>query len=289
MKSSALLLSVTLILAANTVQSQEKGEIYEGSIKIKDARNNTVVYEIPLSSGKWIVDSVFNRKSTGGASADMKDVQLINVADGVLSEALEVTAKVDATSIRWNDEPCKYEPVLYKNDYGTKLWKQKCLHIKPITFLQRNNEETRSVLKSLSDRGIKHDFNSINAIYTRYGDYEKFILIRHHFFPSNYGLINPVIGIINTSPYHPSLIGSDVKNKAMIDALSSYMEGVVKAYDSAYEGDRLVPIGKFSWPVQAASLDKLRGEKLQLLEKSYSLNILTKDEYERKKAELLTN
>lgn len=246
-------------------------------------------YEIPLSPGKWIVYSVFNRKSTGGASANLKDVRLINVFEGVLSEALEVTAKVDSTSIRWNDEPCKIEPVLYKNDYGTRLWKQKCLTVRPITFLQNNNAETRSVLKSLSDRGIKHDFNSLNAVYTRYGDYDKFLIISSHFFPSNYGLANPVVGIMNTSPFHPSLIGEDQKNKAMVDALSAYMEGNVKAYDAAYEGGRLLPLAKFVWPTKSELVDKTKDEKNQLLEKSYSLGILTKDEYERKKSELLGN
>lgn len=289
MKKSVLFVSLVFILSSTVVRSQEKGEVYEGSVKIKNSRNDSVIYEIPLAPGKWIVDSVLNRSSTGGASASLKDVQMINVIDGVLSQALEITAKVDATNIRWNDEPCKVEPYLYKNDYGTKLWKQKCLLIRPITFLQNNNEITRSVLKSLSDRGIKHDFNSLNAIYTRYGDYDKFLVIKSHFFPSNYGLPNPVVGIMNSSPYHPSLIGSDLKNKAMVDALSSYMESVVNAYDASYSGDRLTPIIKFVWPSQAESVDKSKDEKIQILEKSYSLGILSKDEYERKKSELLRN
>jgi hypothetical protein len=282
------LLFVAYCIVSASVAAQSKGDVYEGSIQVLDARNSALIFEVPLAPGKWSVENVVNRSSTGSANAALKDVRLIRVNNGILQEALEITAKVDNTNIRWNDEPCKVEPVLYKNDYGTRLWQQKCLTIMPRTFLQNDNEPTRAVLKDFSDRGIKHDFNSIGADYTRYGDYSKFLIIRHHLFPSNYGLDNPVVGILNTSPYHPSLISSNPDKKMFSDALAKYFEGVVVAYDAAYEGKPVQKIDAFVWPPADDGVSADHSQRFQLLKKAYSAGLLSKEEYDKKKSEMLS-
>lgn len=280
------LIASTFPLIAATSLGQTRGDLVEGSIKVTDARNSSVIFELPLSPGKWSVENVLTRSSTGTASAALKDVRLFRVRDGVLQEAIEITAKIDNININWTDEPCKIEPVLYKNDYGTKLWRQKCLTIRPVTFLQNNNEPTRIALKDLADRGIKHDYNSIGVSYTRYGDYSKFLIVRHHVFPSVHGLDNPVVGIINTSPYHPSLIGSTPDKRRYVDAMAKYFEGVVLAYDAAYEGTSVQKIPAFVWQDRnGVSVDQF--QKIELIEKSYSAGLLTKEEYEKKKSEIL--
>lgn len=275
-------------LLCSSALAQSKGEVYEDSLKVKDSRNSTVVFDIPLAPGKWSVENVVLRSSTGSTRAAIKDVRLIRVQEGVLQEAMEITAKVDSSSLNWLDEPCKVEPVLYKNDYGTRLWKQKCLTITPITFLQSNNDATRLLLKELADRSIRHDFNSIRVTYTRLGDFSKFLIIAHHIFPSNYGLENPVIGIINTSPYHPSLIGSGNERRKFIDALAKYFEDVVIAYDAAYEGKEGKKRVLFKWPDSSSLPSGDLSQKLELLEKSFSAGLLTNEEYQKKRSELIS-
>jgi hypothetical protein len=266
--------------------SQDLGSVHEGSIAIKDGRNSSTVFDIPLSPGKWFVAHVANRNSTGSASAKIKDVRLARVDSGVLQEVMEISAKIESSNVNWTDEPCKVEPVLYKNDYGTRLWKQKCLTLGYMSFLQGNNDATRLALRQFSDRSVRHDFNSIRADYTRYGDYGKLLIIRQHFFPSNYGLENPTVGMLNSSTYHPSLIGRDEKKKAMVEALSRHMESVVQAYDAAYDGSSPKRVTAFAWPPERVGSKET--DRLELLDKAFSAGLITKEDFEKKRAEIIS-
>lgn len=281
-----LLILVSFTFFSTQGYAQDLDSVHEGSIAVKDSRNSSTVFDIPLSPGKWMVAHIANRNSTGSASAKIKDVRLMKVANGVLQEVLEISAKVESSNVNWTDEPCKVEPVLYKNDYGTRLWKQKCLTMGYQSFLQANNDATRLALRQLSDRSVKHDFNSIRADYTRYGDYGKLLIIRQHFFPSNFGLENPPVGILNSSTYHPSLIGRDEKKKAMVEALARYMETVVQAFDAAYEGSSPKRIEAFNWPPERAPSKET--DKLELLNKAFSAGLISKEDFEKKRAELIS-
>lgn len=236
-------------LAASTSSAQSVGEVVSGHVAILHARSSATVAKIPLPAGTWEVTDSVLRKSTGNQAADLREVRLIQVVKDdqgpVLQHALEVIMKVDGPNIRWNDEPCKISPVLAMNNYGTRLFQQKCLTLISDRFLQNNNSSTQRLLATLAQRGVRHDFNALNLSYTRYGDFGYFLIVRQFFFPSRYGQENPRIGIPNESPWHPSQVAINPQRKRLVDAVFKYGEQIVPALDKAYLRDESGPIEAF--------------------------------------------
>lgn len=225
-------------VAASTSFAQNVGDVVSGHVAILQARSSETVAKIPLPAGTWEVTDSVLRKSTGNQAADLREVRLIQVGKDdqgpVLQHALEIIMKVDGPNIRWNDEPCKISPVLAMNDFGTRLFQQKCLTLIPDRFLQNNNGSTQRLLATLAQRGVRHDFNALTLSYTRYGDFGYFLIVRQFFFPSRYGQENPRIGILNESPWHPSQVAMDPQRKKLVDAIFQYGERNVPALDKAY-------------------------------------------------------
>jgi hypothetical protein len=262
------------IVAAPSANCQTVGTIYENSISVFDKRNAKEYYRIPLPPGKWEAMQVRDRSSSGNAAFPMRDIKLANIENGFLASVIEITAKTDDQFSRWNDEPCKIQqPLLHKNDYSTRLWRQKCLTIVPSVVFQNTNEATQSLLALLSARGVKNDFNGIASTFTKFDDIRKYLVVRLWHFPSLHGLENPVISVINTSPFHPSNIDAEPKRAEFRTALISYMEQLSQAFDDAYEGKPLRPVGNFAWrakidptsalPVASVSVEVTRQIELQ--------------------------
>lgn len=239
----------TLILGvsvAHGAMAQQVGDVLENRVPIMDARGSSVYASVPLPPGKWEVSDTNVRKSNGNTAADLRDVRLLQIEDGRLRHAIEITMKVNGVNMQWNDEPCKKEPTLAKNNYGTALFKQKCLSLHAITFLQNNNAATRDALASLAARGVKHDYNSLVLHYQRFGDFGNFLIVQQHFFPSIYGLENLTVGVINESPWHPSRVGLDASRKAFVDAVFRYGEIIASSYDEAYMQKESAPLPAFT-------------------------------------------
>ena len=154
--------------------------------------------------------------------------------------------KVNGSNIQWNDEPCKAEPVLAKNNFGTSLFKQKCVSLESITFLQNNNKVTQDAHAALASRGVKHDYNSLVLNYQRFGDFGYFLIVKQHFFPSIYGFENSTVSVMNESPWHPSRIALDASRKNLVDAIFRYGEIISTSYDEAYMLKDAAPLPAFS-------------------------------------------
>lgn len=231
--------------------AQNAGDLVSGHVALQQARGGGTVARIPLPPGQWeVVDSIL-RKSNGNQAADLRDVRLIQVAKDeqgpVLQHALEITMKVEGPNIRWTDEPCKITPLLASNDYGTRLFQQKCLTLIPDRFLQNNNASTQRLLATLAQRGVRHDFNALALTYTRYGDFGYFLIVRQFFFPSRYGLDNPRTGMLNESPWHPSRVALDPARKKLVDAVFKYGEQMAPVLDRAYLREEAGSIGQFEF------------------------------------------
>jgi|GEM_PF-3448740 len=254
----------------------------------------------PLIEGPWLVSDLRLRSISTGS--EFRDIRLGQIIDGKLAYSAEYSIKVSGSTSRWTDEPCKVEPTIYKNNYGTSLWKQKCLTIVASTFLQRNNEATRNALLSLSSKSIQHDFNSLKITYTRYGDLDKFAQIIVHVFPSTYGFDNPRVGIINTSPWHPANINSDPDRSKFIEALRNYSELLVTHFDSAYEtGNSNSPIPTFQYKITASVKDQemlkkeinsnnnpaSKRERLRDLKKLFDQGLVSQDIYDDQQKKIL--
>jgi len=249
MRGSWLLLRAALSMAIvwpAAGQSQDVGAVVSGFIPISEARGEDIVAKVPLPPGPWEVIDSRPRRSIGNEAADLREVRLIQLANEgegpVLHSAIEITMKVGGPNIAWNDEPCKRTPVLAKNDYGTGLFKQKCLTLISDSFLQNNNRVTQQMLADFAKRGVRHDFNSLALTYTRYGDFGYFLIVTQHLFPSRYGQGNPRIAIANESPWHPSRVNTDPQRKRLVDAIFTYGEKAANAYDQAYFRKDPLPI-----------------------------------------------
>lgn len=81
---------------------------------------------------------------------------------------------------------------------------------------------------------MRHDYNALSLTYTRFGDFGHFLVVRHFFFPSRYGLDNPRIGMLNESPWHPSRVALDPARHRLVDAIFKYGEQIAPALDKAY-------------------------------------------------------
>lgn len=217
---------------------QTTGDVVSGHLVVLEARTDKPVAKIPLPPGTWEVSDSVLRKSLGNDAADMRDIRLIQVVKDeqglVLHHTIEIIMKVGGPNIPWNDEPCKISPVLAKNDFGTRLFKQKCLTLIADSYLQNNSAYTQKSLADLARRGVRHDFNALALTYTRFGDFGHFLIVRHFFFPSRYGLENPRIGMLNDSPWHPSRVGLDTARQRLVDAIFKYGEQMAPALDKAY-------------------------------------------------------
>lgn len=291
------LISVILITISTIATGMEVGQQVQNSISINGRNESEVYATYPLIEGKWSVEYIKLR--TNNSNSNFRDVNLMQFDGGKLKLASEYSIKVDGSTTRWIDEPCKVEPTLYKNNYGTDLWRQKCLVIEPITFLQNNNDATRTALASLANRGIKNDFNSLRITYTRYGDADKFMRVKYHFFPSVYGLENPTVGIMNTSPWSPVNFVSDPAKVQFINAFTRYAELLAKNLDMAYEsGSSGSPIPQFIYPESMAKslttenkvTNELPSQEVRLkdLKTLFDKGLITKDIYEAQQKKILS-
>ena len=288
-----ILTSIIVFALSSAVHGVEVGQLVQGTIAINGRAERNIYATFPLVEGEWSVE--YSKLRSNSSNSDFRDLNFFQFENGKLKLAAEYIIKVGGSGTQWLDEPCKVQPTLHKNDYGTRIWKQKCLVIEAIPFLQSNNEPTRLALNSLSKRGMKNDFNSLRMTYTRYGDSDKFMIVRLHFFPSVYGLENPTVGIINTSPWNPSNIPSDPGKTRFVNALIKYSERLVQSLDLAYEtGNASAPIAKFSYPDEVDSSKatiELPSKEVRLrdLKGMFEKNLITKEIYEAQQNKILNN
>lgn len=242
-----ILLVTTALTLPLVVSAVSVGEKYTNSVPIVDSRNNRF-YDVPLPKGEWEV-SYIRHRTTNNTNQGMVDIGLGLIEDNFLKMVVEITSVTSSTQTRWNDEPCKIEPVFYKNDYGTRLWQQKCLTLNATTFLQNNNQATRDAIDKLVKRGVKNDFNAVRFVYTRYGDLGKLLTYRIFYFPTVYKLENPVNGNLNASPWYPARVAQDLEKSNFIAELVKFSEKFVNEINSYYEGNgQLVGTTAFTYP-----------------------------------------
>lgn len=291
-----VLIVLSLWFTSSPVMALEAGETVSNILKVDGAAGNL---QLPIPGGQWEVQFARTRFGTGGGQAKMRDYGLFLAADGYLKSALEITAYTDTRNMRWTDEPCKVTGnVIFKNDYGTRLWKQKCLVVQTLGFLQKNNQPTMDALAALAKRDLKNDFVGLRVTYTRYDDRNRFFTYKYWVFPGAYGLDNPNVAV-GSSPWYPGRLEKDPERSAFLDAVKRYTDGLVQALDAAFENREAPQISEFIYPPEQPAQKKTTAaseqiqssgdleEKLTLLQSLHSKGLLTDGEYSQKKAELL--
>lgn len=306
-----VLLALIVSSAEARAAGIEPGRTLRDVLPITEENNADVYATVPLPEGEWTV-AFTNTMPTPDGKNVFRNVALYQTAEGKVTRAVYAHIKVDGPATRWADEPCKDSSVLYKNDYGTRLWQQKCLVIRTSTFLQSGNEVSRTMLERFGAKGIKTDFNSLSVKYTRYGDHDKFYAYELSVFPSAYGLENPVIGVLASSPWAAHNYIHDPEKVRFVDALKAYAETVVTELDRAYDTKRAIaPIRSFTYnrtnqDTRAANSESGRvsnserppeidapgstiEKRLSSLKKLFEQGLLSKDEYDEKRKSILNS
>jgi hypothetical protein len=259
-------------------------------------KSGGLLYSMPLPPGEWILNNMKDRSGSGSASPSMRDYGLGLVENGFLKMALEIVVLAEDKYIRWNDEPCKLKtPILYRDDFGTSLWQQKCLTVHPTRFLQGNNEATQRAVDVLISQNVKNDFNALQATYTRYGK-NRFVIYKLYIFPSVYGLENPLISNVNVSPWYPKRVDADVEKKKFVSEFVSYLNSVVNAIDARFEGENPIPIKDLIYPLkevdampatESVAVKKSIEERLISLKNLKDKLLISEDEFTQKRKEIL--
>lgn len=307
---SFVLLTLIVFSAGVRAAAIEIGQTLRGVLPITGQNDVDVYATLPLPEGEWIVGFTKATASSNGKNL-FRSIALYQTDEGRVKQGVYANVKVQGPGTQWIDEPCKDASVLFKNDYGTRLWKQKCLVIRTSAFLQSSNETSRTSLATLSAKDIKTDFNSLTVRYTRYGDGDKFYIFEIHVFPSTYGLENPVISVLSASPWAAHNYVNDPEKVRFIDALKAYAETVVidldRAYDTGHGGG---PIKAFAYnrtdqasklvatdPGSTISSERPAGndasssieKRLSGLKKIYEQGLLSKEEYDEKRKSILNS
>lgn len=238
-----------------TSHAQNIGQIYSAFVPVSDYRDRSELTQLPLPPGDWVVTKTAVRKATGDNNANLRDIYLLQISGNRLLGAIDITIRADDSMIRWNDEPCKLDPVNYKNDYGTRLWTQKCLTVHYSAIFQNNNDTIRTSLSKLAKESVTHDFNAIRISYTRFGDVGRFFTYKYFIFPSNYGLDNPRENVLAASPYHTNLIKNHPEKSNFVSAVSRYAEQIVPSLDDAYMRGSRTPLSAFSYSNSRSAAD----------------------------------
>lgn len=236
---------IAALLVTGVGMAQTTGATFSGHIPIQDAHDRLTVASIPLPPGNWEVVESSTEKSTGHATVDMRNVRLIQIQEAFLNRVIEISMNVGSQRVRWLDEPCKVANTIAKDDFGTSMFKQKCLTLGAGTFLQQENTVTERMRDLLSTRGVKHDSNTLMLRYTRYGDYGYYLSVNFHFFPTVLAKEDPLGFVTAATPWYSGRLITKEERKALFDAIFEYGRLVSNEFDLAYLREKSKPLPAF--------------------------------------------
>lgn len=222
--------------------AQAIGSSFTGHVPIQDTHDRFTLTSVPLPPGEWEVVESNVVKSRGHATVDMRNVRLVQIQNGFLERVIEIGMNVGSQRVRWLDEPCKVENTLAKDDFGTSMFKQKCLTLSAGTFLQQANPVTERLLDLLRKRGVKHDSQTLMLTYTRYGDYGYYLYVAMHFFPTVLAKEDPLNFLAATTPGNSGQAMTKEDKDALFNAIFEYGRSASTAFDAAYLREESEPL-----------------------------------------------
>ena len=289
-----VLFILSLVFVTSNAFAMAEGEKITGRVAIQGESGSTKFY-VPLPLGEWEVTYTRERRGTGSAPK-MRDAGLMLFEGGRLKSVIEMTAYIESRPMRWTDEPCKgTEATYFKNDFGSRLWEQKCLVAIPATFLQKTNEPTRKALEKLAQRNIVNEFNAIKLMYSRYDNKGMFVIYRQFIFPGYFGFENPKESVLNSWSWYPPVAEKDPAKKTFIDLVQQYGLSIAAAVDTGYEKKLLSPVVDLIYPPVPAGENQSETSvkdssvegRLLALRGLFEKNLISESEYQSKRQAIL--
>jgi hypothetical protein len=212
----------TSVSHAQFIDSDPQGQKFTNNIPL--ANGGTVFYSVPLPAGEWTAVRG-NTYTTSSTNSKMQEMVISNIENKKLNMSVYINAHVDGNSARWLDEPCKGEDFIYKNDYGMKLWDQRCTTLKLGSYLQKSDNKVQQISRDFyAKEGIKHDYNNLQLTYTQYTRSGKYLVVQFYIFPSNYGFENPTADVLVTHPWYLSNYKNDPSKVKFVNELTTWAE-----------------------------------------------------------------
>jgi hypothetical protein len=257
---------ITILIFVNLLSFSEAnaqlpiGSIAQNQLVIDTSRDGTKV--IPLPPGVWTV--VYSARSRGGSTGNGNhyiDIALIENVSGVMRKSLTVRINDDAdTHKTFTDEPCKRTNALHKNDYGTRLWEQRCLLVSHVTnFVGTDNKISSAFRSYLMNNNLNIPKTVFGMSYTQFDRYGSFMQIRFRFNPAAYGFMDTNTEY-NFSPWHKDVIQSDQARAQFASRVVSYSEAYANALQLAFNKSSAPFMLQFDAPAQNLSVDELNSK-----------------------------
>ena len=220
---ASLLLSVFLVNFAHAqfVDLNFQGQKYSENFIV--VNSGTTYANIPLPKGEWTAVRGNERTTSGPRGAKMRELILSDIANSQLNMSIFVTVRVNSSRFQWSDEPCKGSDFIYKNDFGTTLFDQRCLTIKLDTYLQNVNSDVQQISRDFYVKnGLKIQYITLQVTMTQFTSSGKFLKVQFYIFPGNYGFENPTTSVIVTHPWYVSNYINDPEKVKFIQQLATW-------------------------------------------------------------------
>lgn len=236
------------------------GSVVQNQLVIDTSREGTKV--IPLPPGVWTVaDRIRVRGGTAGNGNHYIEIVLIEKMSGVMRKLISVRVNDDAdTHKTFSDEPCKSTNAFFKNDYGTRLWVQRCLRVSHVVNFLGNNSRVSSAMRPyLLNNNLDLPKTVFGMTYTQFDRYGSFMAIRLFFNPVAYGFMDTNTDY-NFSPWHKDVIQSDQARAQFASRVVSYSEAYANALQLAFNKSQAPFMLQFDAPVQNLNIDEINSK-----------------------------
>jgi hypothetical protein len=232
-------LSVFLILGMLTskdVDAQHSvGSTVQGQVTIQTSSEGTKV--IPIPPGNWQV-AYRNRfraanNSNGNANHFVETV-LLEINNLTLKKVLYIRVNDDSLLKKYSDEPCKRDNTIHRNDYGTRLWTQRCLLVAHVTSYFNTDSKSVSATRALLlNNKVSFSNTVFGMAYTQFDTYGNFLTVSLRFNPEAYGF-SDTSSEYNFSAWHRDLIQKDPARAQFASRVINYSEAYATALQSAF-------------------------------------------------------
>ncbi len=232
----SLFLALGLLTSKNVDAQHSIGATVQNQISIQTSREGTKV--IPIPPGNWQV-AYSNRyrapnNSAGNANHHVETV-LIEIDNKVLRKLLYVRVNDDTDLIkRYTEEPCKRDNTIHRNDFGTRLWTQRCLLVTHVPdYLSEDSKAISATRALLINNKVSFPNTVFGMAYTQFDTYGNYLTVSLRFNPEAYGFTD-TSSSYNFSPWHKDLIQKDQARAQFASRVINYSEAYATALQSAF-------------------------------------------------------
>jgi len=275
--------------SATTIANSDikSGMVFENLIHLKET--NT---QIALPPGKWEVGSAEERGNSVGEYS--LAVNLFQEVNGTLSKVVFFITPLEYSPRGFVESKyCLRDNMHYRETISSANGgDQECRWInhETLTLKGSRSKLNRMLGEHLETKNIKVPIHAIHSGY-RFADTQRFLDLQYYVFPLNDGFPDYERTSWSGSPWHPQSISDDPKKRAYIERLKlwtkEWHERARAGFDNKLiDAPQIMPT-KPTVIDQPTSEPSSAADRLKQLGTLFKQGLISKDEYERKRKEIL--